>query len=105
MLTVTVNDFTVRVTPTHQSVVRGKTAKFVVTLTRQGAFNHAASISVTGLRAHDTVAYSANPAPVSSAQTITITTSKLDAAGTLTLDITGASGPLHHTVVVTLVLE
>ena len=105
VLSVTVNDFSIKITPTTLSVVRGKTTHYVVTLTRLGTFSSLVTLAVTGLRARDRVTYSRNPAPVSSAQTITITTSTLDAAGTLTLHISASSGSLSHSIVATLVLK
>jgi len=101
---VTVNDFSLDVSPAKASVVRGKPSRYTVTVTPGGSFTGAVTLSVSGLRAHDTVAYAHNPAPASGSQVVTITTSTKDARGTLSLRFTGANGTLSHSVVVSLVL-
>jgi hypothetical protein len=102
---VTVNDFSIDVTPTKASVVRGKQSRYTVTLTPAGSFTTPVTLSVSGLRTRDTVAYVHNPAAPSSSQTVTITTSTKDARGTLSLRFTGVGGALSHNVTVTLVLQ
>ncbi len=102
---VTVNDFTMTVSPAKASVVRGKQARYTVTLTPAGTFSGAVTLSVTGLRKNDTVAYAHNPAPASGSQAVTITTSTKDARGTLSLRFTGANGALSHSVAISLVLQ
>ncbi len=100
-----VNDFSIRITPVSSSVVRGNWAHFYVTIIPAGSFNKPVSLSIAGLRSRDTVSYAHNPAPFHGSQPIVIKTSKLDAAGTLTLQLRGTSGPLTHVVVAKLLLK
>jgi len=101
---VTVNDFSIDVSPLKASVVRGKQSRYTVTITPAGSFNSPVTLSVSGLRTHDTVTYAHNPAPASGSQTVIITTSTKDARGTLSLRFSGVSTTLTHSVVVSLVL-
>ena len=76
-----------------------------MTLTPAGSFTGPVTLSVSGLRTHDTVAYAHNPAPASGSQTVTITTSTKDARGTLSLRFSGVSTTLTHSVALSLVLQ
>jgi len=100
-----VNDFSMTLTPATLTVVRGSAARFTLTITPAGSFNHPVALSISGLRARDTVTYQHNPAPYHGSQVVTIKTSKLDAPGTLTLQLKGNSGTLNHIVVAKLVLK
>jgi hypothetical protein len=100
-----VNDFSIKLSPATATVVRGKQVRFTVTITPAGSFNSPVKLSMSGLRQRDTVAYAHNPAPARSSQTITITTFKADAPGTLTLHLKGTSGTFTHTAVAKLVLQ
>ena len=100
-----VNDFSLKLTPATLTVTRGSAARFTLTITPAGSFNHPVVLSISGLRARDTVSYAHNPAPYHGSQVITIKTSKLDAPGTLTLQLKGTSGPLNHVAVAKLVLK
>jgi hypothetical protein len=100
-----VNDFSMTITPASLTIVRGSAARFTLTITPAGSFNHPVALSITGLRTRDTVSYQHNPAPYHGSQVITIKTSKLDAPGTLTLQFKGNSGSLNHMVVAKLVLK
>jgi hypothetical protein len=104
-LKVAVNDFSIQVTPAKTSVVRGRQIRCSVTLKSAGSFSSAVTLSVSGMRTHDTVAFAHNPASVSSTQTVTITTSTRDARGTLTLRFTGVGGSLTHSVSVVLTIQ
>jgi hypothetical protein len=100
-----VNDFSLKLSPATATVVRGKQVRFTVTITPAGSFNSPVKLSMSGLRQRDTVAYAHNPAAARSSQTITITTFKADAPGTLTLHLKGTGGPFTHTAVAKLVLQ
>jgi hypothetical protein len=105
VLHVTVNDFALTATPATITVTRGTVARYSVTITPKGAFNRTVTLSVSGLQPHEKVAYSRNPAPASGTVTVTITTTKLDSAGSHTLHITGTASPFVHTAAVVLVLK
>ena len=104
-LTVTVNDFSMQVSPAKATVVRGKKVRFTVKLASAGAFNAAVKLSISGLPARDTVIYVHNPTAATSSQTVTITTSSKDGRGSLSLRFTGVSGILNHSVTVVLSVQ
>jgi hypothetical protein len=104
-LTVPVNDFAITVSPAKATVARGKGAHYKVTLTRTGSLSGAVTLSVVGLRPHNSVVYARNPATAPGSQTITVTTSNLDARGVLTLRIRGVRGTLTHAALVTLTIK
>ena len=105
VLTISVNDFSIAVSPAKASVHRGKPVHYTVTLKPVGAFKGPVTLSVTGLRAHSVVTYAHNPAPAASSQLITISTSTLDPRGLLTLHVQGVSGAIHHRVAVRLTVR
>jgi len=114
-LTVSVNDFSMRVSATKATVRRGEQVRYTVTFTRSGSFRGAVRLSISGLAAGDTITYAnkrpsgfsswAARATSSGSLTITITTSAKDPSGTRSLHFLGISGNLRHSVVVTLVVH
>ncbi len=105
VLTVPVNDFSIKVSPAMATVHRGKGAHYTVTLTPSGVLSGAVTLSVSGLRAHTSVFYARNPAIAPGSQMITVTTSTLDERGVLTLRIKGVRGTLSHTAIVRLTVK
>jgi hypothetical protein len=101
-LTVSVNDFTMRVSPAKATVVRGKAVRYTVTLRALGAFKGSVRLSVKGLSARDKVSYPRNPAPAPGSVAVTVRTSVNDAKGARTVRFTGTSGSLKHNVSVVL---
>jgi hypothetical protein len=95
--TVPVNDFGIKVTPAQATVIRGKAARFTVTLTAFGSLKGPVTLSVSGLRAHSSVIYARNPATAPGSHAITVTTSALDARGVMTLRVKGVRGTMIHT--------
>jgi hypothetical protein len=101
-LTVSVNDFTMRVSPANATVVRGKAVRYSVTLRALGALKGSVRLSVNGLSSRDKVSYARNPAPASGSVVVTVRTSVNDAKGARTVRFAGTSGSLKHTVRVSL---
>ena len=89
-------DFALSVSPTSQSVRRGSTATYAVTITGSGGFSGSVTLSLTGQPSGSTVTFSPNPATGSS--TLTITTNGSTTRRTYSLTIKGTSGSLSHTV-------
>jgi hypothetical protein len=73
-----------------------------VTITPSNGFTGTVTLSVSGLPSRASASFSPNPATASS--TLTVSTSNGTAAGSYTLVITGVSGGLTHTTMVTLVV-
>jgi hypothetical protein len=96
-------DFTLTVSPPSQTVTRGGTASYTVTISPSGGFSGSVSLSVTGLPPKGTGSFTPNPATSSS--TLRVTTWRKTSASTYTLTITGTSGSLSHSTTVKLVVQ
>ena len=99
-VTSTPPDFTVSVSPSSQSVRRGNTATYTVTITRLNGFTGSVTLSLTGQPSGSTVTFTPNPATTSA--TLTVRTTQNTSRRTYTLTIRGVSGSLSHTATVTL---
>src|SRR5439155_1138440 len=97
-----VADFAVSASPTSQTVQRGASTSYAVTINPSGGFSGQVRLSASGLPAGASGSFTPNPATASS--TFSVTTSASTPVGTYTLTITGASGTLTHTTTVTLVV-
>ncbi len=88
-------DFSLSVSPASQSIRRGRTATYSVTITPSNGFSGGVSLSVTGQPAGSTVSFTPNPATNTS--TLTVKTSSSAGRTTYALTIRGVSGGLTHT--------
>ena len=102
-VTTVVADFSLSVSPASQSVRRGKSAVYSVTIARSNGFNGAVNLSLAGQPTGSTVTFTPNPATTST--TLTITTSSNATRKTYPLTITGVSGSLTHTAGASLALK
>jgi hypothetical protein len=93
-------DFSLSASPTSQTVRRGGSTSYTVTINQLNGFSGSVSLSVSGVPNRTSSSFSPNPATTSSV--LTINTSRPTPAGTYTLTITGTSGGTSHTVTVTL---
>jgi hypothetical protein len=93
-------DFSLAVSPSSQSVRRGTTASYTVTITPANGFNGAVTLSLTGQPSGATVSISPNPATTSA--TVNVMPSATGPRGTFTLTFTGQSGSLTHRTTATL---
>lgn len=88
-------DFSLTVNPTSESIRRGQTATYTVTINPANGFNGAVIFSLTGQPSGSTVTFTPNPATTTS--TLTVKTLSDTRRKTYTLMITGVSGSLIHT--------
>jgi hypothetical protein len=98
-------DFTISATPPSQTVSKGGTATYTVTIAAQNGFTGVVSFKVTGLKALDKATFSPATLTGSGTTTMTVKTSRFGKTGTFPLTITGTSGGLSHTASVTLVIQ
>jgi subtilase family serine protease len=100
-------DFSVLVNPTSQTVRRGNSTSYTVTITPSGGFSGSVSLSVSGLPPRSSATFSPNPVFVTSGgtSTLTVNTGNRTPTGTRTLTITATSGSLRHTQTVTLTVQ
>ena len=88
-------DFSLSVSPTAQSVRRGGTATYTVTITPSNGFNGSVTLSLSGQPSGSAGTFTPNPATGTS--TLTIRTRSTTSRQTYTLTIKGVSGSLSHT--------
>jgi PKD repeat protein len=103
--TITVSDFSLSAAPSSQIVLAGGSTSYTATLTAGTGFTGTVNFSVSGLPSGATASF--NPASVntSGSTTLSVSTSATTPAGTYPLTISGTSGPVTHTVNVTLVVN
>jgi len=98
-VTVTGADFSIAASPGSQTIRRGATASYALTVTPKNGFSGAVSWSVAGQPSGSTATFSPNPATTSATLAVKVPSS---AKGSYRLTITGTSGGLLHRTVVTL---
>ena len=103
--TITVSDFSLSATPSSQTVVAGGSTSYVATVTAGTGFSGTVNFSVSGLPSGATASFSPPSVTTSGSTTLSVSTSATTPAGTYPLTMSGTSGPLTHTVNVTLVVN
>ena len=101
--TVSVTDFSLSSSPISRSIKRGQSTSYAVTITRLSGFAGSVLFTVGGLPSNVTASFTPNPASGTSV-TLKVSTSRKSPTGTYTLQITGTSGSLVHTLQVSLTI-
>jgi hypothetical protein len=105
-LAVVAPDFSISATTKVETIAAGTSARFPMRISPLNSFSGKVTLTVTGLPANSTGAFSPNPVTVTSPNTatslLTVATKKKVAAGTYVLTITGTSGTVKHSTTVTL---
>jgi PKD domain/Domain of unknown function (DUF1929) len=101
---VTVTDFSLSATPGSQTVVPGSSGSYTVSTTPQNGFSGNITFGVTGLPSGATASFTPASVGVGQSTTLSVTTSTTIAPGSYPLTITANSGPLSHSVGVTLIV-
>ena len=96
-------DFGLAASPASQTVVRGGSTTFTVTITPSGGFNGSVSLSVGGLPSGASGSF--NPNPATSSSTLSVTTSASTPTGSRTVTVTGVSGSVTHSTTVSLMVK
>jgi hypothetical protein len=102
--TITVADFALSATPTSRTVLPGVGTSYTATVTGGTGFGATVSFSVSGLPAGASGAFTKTAVTGSGSSTLNVTTSLSTPAGSYPLTIKGTTGPLTHSVTVTLVV-
>jgi len=99
------SDFAISASPSSQTVARGASATYTVTITATGGFTGTVNFSVSGLPSRTSASF--NPASVtgSGSSTLTVSTNRKTPRGSFVLTITGTAGSLVHSTTVTLVVQ
>ena len=98
-------DFSITASPASQTVTRGSSTTYNVTVGALNGFTGTVALSVSGLPSRTTATFNPSSIAGSGASTLTITTANKTPAGTKTLTITGTSGSLSHSTQVTLAVQ
>lgn len=97
-------DYTVSATPASQTVLVGASTNYTVATAPLGGFTGTVTFSVSGLPASTTASFSPPSVIASGSSTMTVSTTATTPVGTYPLTITGVSGLLTHTAIVTLIV-
>lgn len=98
-------DFTISATPSSQTVARGSSGSYKVTIAPVNGFNAAVSFSASGSPSRVSTSFSPSSVTGSGSTTLTVTVNRRANTGTITLTIKGTSGSLSHTTTVSLVID
>jgi subtilisin family serine protease len=96
-------DFSLSASPASQTVIRGASTSYTVTVTPSGGFTGSVTLSSSGLGAGATGSFAPNPTTTTS--TFSVTTTTTATTGSFPVTITGTSGTLTRTTSVTLVVN
>jgi len=97
-------NFTISASPSSLTVAQGGQGTSTITTTISGGFNHAISLSASGVPSGTTVNFSPNPiaAPGAGTSTMTISVGSSTAPGNYTITVTGDGGLMQHSTQVSL---
>jgi hypothetical protein len=101
-VTLSVTDFTIKASPSAQTIASGASTSYVVSVGAVNGFSGVVSLSVSGLPAGATGKFSPSSTGPGASSTLNVTTGPSTPAADATLTITGTSGPLSHAATVTL---
>jgi len=96
-------DFSITASVGNQTIAPGSSASYSMTVNPTNGFNNSVTLSVSGLPAGATGSFSPNPS--TGASTLTVNTTASTPTGSFSLTITGVSGSLTHTTVVSLIVN
>ena len=92
-----VNNFTISASPSSETVTRGNSATYTVTITALNGFKGTVTFSARGLPANSSASFSPSSVTGSGTSRLTISTSGSTSTGTFTIRIRGTSGVLRST--------
>lgn len=98
-------DFSISAAPSSQTVSRGSSTTYTVTVNPLNGFAGTVNFSVSGLPSHTSASFSPTSVTGSGSSTLTVKTRGNTRTGTFTLTIKGTSGSLVHSTTATLVVQ
>jgi uncharacterized membrane protein len=98
-------DFSISASPATQTVARGSSTTYTVTVTGSGGFTGNVSLRASGAPSRASTSFTPSSLTGSGSSTLKVTTGGRTPRGTYTLTITGTSGSLSHSTTVTLVVQ
>jgi hypothetical protein len=103
--TITVPDFSLSATPSSRSVAPGGSAGYTATVAAGTGFTGTVAFSVSGLPSGTTGSFNPTSVTASGSTILTVVTTAATPAGSYPLTITGTSGAVVHSAIVTLVVS
>jgi len=97
--------FSVSAVPTSQTVSRGSSTQFAVTISAQGGFSGTVNLNVSGLPTRTSSNFNPKSVVGSGTSTLKISPNPQAPVGTYTLTIKGTSGSLVQSAIVTLIIK
>jgi len=104
-VTLVVNSFSISATPPSQTVTRGNSTAYTVTVTAVNGFNGSVTFRVRGLPSNSTASFNPSSVTGQGTSTLTISTNSSTSTGTFSLRIRGTSGSVTHSTTVQLVVQ
>jgi hypothetical protein len=104
-VTLVVTNFAVSVSPGSQTITRGNSGTYTVTVTASQGFSGTVSLSVSGLPSKTTAAFNPTSVTNSGSSKLTVQVGRQAPRGTSTLTITGTSGGLVQSTTATLGIQ
>jgi hypothetical protein len=98
-------DFSISVTPSRQTIRRGSSGRFAVSIAALNGFTGTVNLSITGLPSRTSARFSQSPIAASGTSALTVRAGEHAPRGTYTLTITGSSGSLSHSDTVALTIR
>ncbi|HTD24876.1 MAG TPA: glycosyl hydrolase [Terriglobales bacterium] len=98
-------DFSLSAAPASQSVTAGSSASYTITVGALNGFSSSVALTASGLPTGATASFTPASVNGSGSSTLAVSTSSTTPAGSFTLTITGTSGSLTHTAMVTLIVN
>ncbi len=98
-------DFSLSLSPSSRTILRGKPASFKVTVSSIGGFTDTVSLSVSGLPSGATASFKPVSVAAPGSSVMTVKTTSKTARGTFTLTVTGLSGSIAHRGSTTLIVK
>jgi hypothetical protein len=99
-------NFTITATPTSQTIKRGSSAIFTITITGTNGFNgtvHLATTISPVVKNGPTISLPSTVGPESNS-TLTVSTAHSTPIGTYTITVTATSGSITHTVTISIIV-
>src|SRR4029077_12133645 len=98
-------NFTISAAPASQTIRRGNSGSYTVTIAAQNGFTGTVSLTVGGVPNRVTATFSPTSINTSGTATLNISTANNSQKGTVTLTIRGTSGTLNHSTTVSLTIN
>jgi Big-like domain-containing protein len=105
IVTLVVNSFSISASPPSQTVMRGNSTNYTVTVASINGFNAPVALRVRGLPLNSSASFNPSSVTGQGISTMTVSTNTSTSTGTFSLRIRGTSGSATHSTTVQLVVQ